>query len=241
MKKSRVDSNKHSGSACVGRGGCYLFNTLSATEIQTLQDKQVFAMYKKGEKIFKQTKEPMEVFCIEEGIVKLSTRFENSNRDQILRLYKAGELFGYRSILAQENYRYDAIAVEDTKLSVIPKALFVALLHSNPHFTAALFQKIACELEQAEHKIVAITQTNIRGRIADALLFLFRYHGEKINQHNIINIRFSREEMANFVGTATETAIRTISDFQKEKLIKINKRSIEIINFDALVYISKHQ
>ena len=83
------------------------------------------------------------------------------------------------------------------------------------------------KLENAEHKLVTISQNNIPGRIAEALLFLQKHYGT--DENSFIKVHFTREELSNFIGTSIETTIRTLSDFQKEKLILLEGRNIKIL------------
>ncbi|WP_368086538.1 Crp/Fnr family transcriptional regulator [Polaribacter sp. Hel1_33_78] len=97
----------------------------------------------------------------------------------------------------------------------IPKDEIIKDLEKNPDFTMDILKTMANSLKKSENSVVNMAQKNVKQRLAETLLNL---HSEfKTNQENAINIHLSREDIANIIGTATESAIRLLSDFKKKR------------------------
>ena len=97
--------------------------------------------------------------------------------------------------------------------------------------------KLAChELGEANSFITDIAQKTVKERLAEVLLFLVNDFG--IDDQQFLNISLKREELANIVGTATESVIRLLSEFKSDKLVELNGRKIRILNSKALEKIS---
>ena len=118
----------------------------------------------------------------------------------------------------------------------IPAEILITLIKSNPAFSLELL-KLAChELGEANSFITDIAQKTVRERLAEILLLLMNDFG--IDEQNNLKISLTREELANIVGTATESVIRLLSEFKSDKLVELNGRKIRILNKKGLVKIS---
>ncbi len=207
-----------------------MFSCLTAEQLEKLQSNTCH-FFKKGQPIFQEDSMPTGVYCISEGLVKV-TKLGSNGKEQILRIAKPGDFVGYKSLIKGSRYRASAIAIEDSSICLIPKAIFMELLHENVEFYQQIVHLLCEVIDNAETKITDIAYKPVRGRIAEALLVLDKAFVDK--EH----ITLTREDLAGLVGTVKETAIRIISEFKHEKLIEINKRSIKIINPEGLVKIS---
>jgi CRP/FNR family transcriptional regulator len=106
-------------------------------------------------------------------------------------------------------------------------------MSKNPSITSHLMQILSDDLKKAEHKITDLAQKPVRERMAEAILFIKETYGyEKDNA--TINVILTREELANIVGTATETAIRLLSELRQEKIIDFVGKKIKILNHTKL-------
>lgn len=187
--------------------------------------------YKKGECIFDDGEFPKGVYFITKGTIKLS-KSGTFGKDQILRFIKEGDLVGYRSILSGEDFQARAEAMNDVSATFVPAAVFLKLLEQDPKISYAMLQKIAYELGESSKTITFLAQKTVRERLAEVLLLLEYKLGA--DQEGYIKISLTREEIANLVGTATESAIRLISEFKSDKLIQTDGRKIKIINHEKL-------
>lgn len=193
---------------------------------------KICSSYKKGETIFKQGAYAAGVYCINAGKIKLSM-MGDEGKEQIIRMAKPGDIIGYKALLSGEKYNATAIAIEDTNICFIPKEIFLVILQKDASLSFEMMKVLSNELKRAEEKITHLAQKQVRERMAETILFLKETYGLDKDDH--VNIQLSREEIANLVGTATETAIRLLSEFNKEHIIELSGKKIKILNHPKLV------
>jgi CRP-like cAMP-binding protein len=202
-------------------------------DVSSLDNLKSCSQYKKGQYIFSENGHPLGLYCINHGKIKLTTSGING-KEQILRLVKDGDVVGYRSLLSNDRYNCSAVALEDSSVCFIPKDNFFELLKTNQKVSFEVLKLLSNNLKQAEEQLVSMAQKNVRERMAEALLFFKASFG--LNQtDNSLNITFSREEIAGFVGTSTETVIRLLSEFNHDKIVSLAGKKIIITNLEKLV------
>jgi len=182
--------------------------------------------YKKGEIIFLQGKRIAGCYVVLSGIVK-QFKTGGEGRDYIIRLAKPYEILGYRSVLSEEPACHTSAVIEDSDVCYIPKDCLHHLVKTNGSFALDLLQIACCELEESHSMITEIAQKSVKERLAELLLMLKNKFGA--NENGQINIVLSREELANVVGTATESIIRILSEFKADKLIDMYGKKITIL------------
>jgi CRP/FNR family transcriptional regulator len=205
---------------------------VSSDHIQDLNEHKSCSIYKKGQIIFSENGLPMGLFCVNSGKIKLSTSGPDG-KEQILRLVKGGDILGYRALISNDRYHCNAVALEDCSICIVDKAYFLKLAMENQQLCTALFKKISDDLKKAEEHIVSLSQKNVRERMAEALLFFKATYGYEPDEKTLA-VQLSREEIADFVGTSTESAIRLLSEFNNDKIIELVGKKIKIINPEKL-------
>ncbi len=186
----------------------------------------------KGEFLFEDGESAKGVYFISKGTAKLS-KSGAFGKDQILRFIKEGDLIGYRSILCGEPFQAKAEALTDMEVTFLPADVFVHLLEVDHKLSYVMLQKFAYELGECSNTITFLAQKTVRERLAEILLLLEQKLGT--DPEGFIKISLTREEIANLIGTATESAIRLISEFKSDKLIEVDGRNIKILNRDMLI------
>lgn len=192
--------------------------------------------YKKGDLIFEDGADSKGVYFVEKGTAKLS-KSGVYGKDQILRFIKEGDLIGYRSLLIGEKMQAKAEAMTDVEIVFVPGDVFINLLRTDSKLSFAMLQKIAYELGESSNTITFLAQKTVRERLAEILLLLEQKLGT--DPEGFIKISLTREEIANLIGTATESAIRLISEFKQDKLIETEGRNIKILNHDKLIKLGR--
>ncbi|WP_276389386.1 Crp/Fnr family transcriptional regulator [Eudoraea chungangensis] len=206
------------------------FNSLRAMskeELKKVSDSKVVKKVKKGEAIFEEGDKLNGVFCVRDGVSKLS-KLSSNGKDQIVKLASKGEVMGQRSVISEESANLSAVAVNDMQLCYIPKEVIVDSLHKNPDFTLEVLRHMANDLREADDVIVNISQKTVKQRIAEAFIYLKTNFGE--DKEGYLLLVLSREDIANVVGTATESCIRIISEFKKKGLLKSSGKRLGIID-----------
>jgi CRP-like cAMP-binding protein len=213
-----------------------LFESLNEEEYTMLNYDKNCQIYKRGDFIFHEGNHAIGFYCVNEGIIKLyKTGIEG--REQIITFAKEGDIIGYRSVLSKESFCTTAKVISDAYLCFIPAQRLFKLVESNANFSLKLIQQACKELEVANKYITDIAQKTIKERMAEVLLKL---HDEfNVNTEGYLNIPLTREELANLVGTATESVIRMLSLFKSGGLIELKGRKIKILQADELKRISE--
>lgn len=159
-------------------------------------------------------------------------------RQQILRLYRPIQYFGYRAYFAREAYVSSAVAFEASTLGAIPMALVEELINQNKALAWFFIHELSRHLGGSDTKIVNLTQKHIRGRLAEAITVLIDNYGFE-DDGETLKIYMAREDIANLSNMTTSNAIRTLSSFVAEHIITVDGRRIKIINEPLLRKISK--
>ena len=204
------------------------FNSLRAMskeELKQVSDSKTTRTIKKGEPIFEEGDKLNGVYCVRNGVSKLS-KLSANGKDQIVKLASKGEVLGQRSVISQESTNLSAIAVNDMEVCFIPKESINNTLQKNPNFTSEVLRHMAHDLKEADDVIVNISQKTVKQRMAEAFLYLQNNFGE--DAEGYLALTLSREDISNVVGTATESAIRIISEFKKKGLIQTSGKKIGI-------------
>lgn len=201
--------------------------------LNIIDDTKLVSDYKKGQTIFNEGTTPFGLYCISEGKIKISKPGEDG-REIIIRLAKAGDLIGYKALLSGERYNASAVAIDDSKVCFIPKDSFFDILKKNHNLSLDLMSLISSELRNAETKVAQLAQKPVRERLAEALLLLKETYGFE-KDGKTLNVQLSREEIANIVGTATESIIRFLSEFRKDGIVELEGKKIIIVDKEKLV------
>lgn len=194
--------------------------------------------YKKNQVIYAEKEEPEYIWCLLKGKVK---KYKDGvgGRQQIIRLVRPVEYFGYRAYFAKEPYVSSAAALEASTLGTIPMWLVDELIEGNNKLARFFIHELSRNLGRSDSKIVNLTQKHIRGRLAEALMLLRDNYGYE-DDNSTLKIYLAREDLANMSNMTTSNAIRTLSGFVAEKLIVVDGRRIKITNESMLRKISKH-
>jgi CRP-like cAMP-binding protein len=209
-------------------------NTLKALtkeELKRISDNKTFQTIKKGEVIFNEGDKLKGVYCVRDGVSKLSKRSDNG-KDQIVKISTKGELLGQRSVITDEHTNLSAVALSDMSLCFIPKNYLKDNLSSNIKFTKAVLLQLANDLKFADDVIVNMAQKSVKQRIAETLQYLEDNFGT--DAEGFINMILTREDIANLVGTAKEACIRQLSAFKKSGWIDTDGKRIKILDKNAL-------
>ena len=167
------------------------------------------------------------LYFVVRGKVK-TFKSNDDGKELTIGLYKEGDFFGYIALLENAIYKETAEAMEDTEIAVIPREDFESLINNNPEVTRKFIRMLANNVSEKEDQLLGLAYNSLRKRVADALITLQRKYSKPGQE--TFSIHISREDLANIAGTATESLIRTLSDFRGEKLIEIKDGLIYIIN-----------
>ncbi|MEM0541037.1 Crp/Fnr family transcriptional regulator [Flavobacterium sp. j3] len=200
---------------------------LTKDELHKMADCKTSYTIKKGQPIFEEGDITNGIYCIKEGVCKLS-KLSSNGKDQIVKLVKSGDLLGQRSVISEEPANLSAVALEDMEVCFIPKNEVIQFFTENNKFSMDVMKNICGDLKEADDIMVAMAQKSVKERLAGTLIYLEETFG--IEKDGLLRLQLSREELAGMIGTATESCIRLLSEFNKSGLIQLIGKKIKIID-----------
>ena len=214
-----------------------IWSILTTEEKHLVADNFVVHNFKKNQIIYAENDEPEYLWCLLKGKVKM---FKEgiSGRQQILRLYRPIQYFGFRAYFANEPYVSSTAAFEPSQLGAINMKIVTKIIDQNRKIAWFFIHELSKPLGGSDTKMVNLTQKHIRGRLAEALTLLIDNYGFE-DDGETLKIYMAREDLANLSNMTTSNAIRTLSQFAAERLIAIDGRKIKLIDEDKLKKISK--
>lgn len=183
--------------------------------------------YKKKQAIYAEGNHPNCLYFVLKGKVK-TYKSNDDGKELVTELYSAGDFLGHIALLEGAVYHDMAEALEETELAMIPKEDFDELVNRNAEVAKQFMRLLAKNIAAKENKLLGIAYNSLRKKVADALILLQKKYERKKGEAFSIDI--SRESLATVAGTATESLIRTLSEFRNEKLIDIIKGDIIILD-----------
>ncbi|MBK8683975.1 MAG: Crp/Fnr family transcriptional regulator [Bacteroidetes bacterium] len=214
-----------------------VFSDLSDDQFDFLNYEKSIVQLHKGQVLFLQDTKPHGLYCIKKGKVKIFRR-GSEGKEQIVRLAADADVVGYRALLSDESYQCGAAALEETTLCYVPRQALKQIMENNVNIYKKMISLLSSDLKNAESKISELAQKPVRERVAETLMVLKNKYGLEADGATL-NVVLSREELANLVGTATESLIRILSDFKKEGIIELDHKKIRIVDFEHL-YTTAH-
>jgi len=201
--------------------------SLNRDELVRISACKTSRFVKKGEVLFEEGDHINGVFCISEGVCKVS-KMSSNGRDQIIHLVNKGDILGERSLINDEVANLKATAINDMEVCFIPREEIIKDLQKNPEFSMNVLKDLAESLKGADNVIVDMAQKTVKQRLAEMLINLEKKFGHDLD--NVLNIHLSREDIANIIGTATESAIRLLSEFKKDGVISLKGKNITLVD-----------
>ncbi len=214
-----------------------IWRILKDNEREILKNHASVHHFKKNQMIYCEGDQPQYLMCLLKGKVKIFKEGVGG-RYQIIRMIKTVQYFGYRAYFAEEKYLTGASAFESTIVCMIPMRIVSELVRINSDLAFFFIKQLSVDLGIADERTVNLTQKHVRGRLAEALLFLIDSYGLE-EDGATLNIYLAREDLASLSNMTTSNAIRTLSIFVSEKIITLDGRKIKIIDEEKLRKISK--
>ncbi len=214
-----------------------IWNTLTEYERERVDKEVELISYDKNEIIHLDGDPSTHMWMLLRGKVRIYKE-GIGQRQQIIRLLKPYDLFGYRAVIADEPYNSNASAFEGCTVYRMSKDAFNYLIQNNGPFCYHIMRTMAKDLAISEIRTVNLTQKHIRGRLAESLLLLLKNYGFEEDGRTIA-MKIPREDLANMSNMTTSNAIRTLSQFAQEGLIEVDGRHIKIIQEKELEHISR--
>ncbi len=211
-----------------------VFSYLDDEGIFELCDNKVEQSFRKGDVINREG-DPISSFkYLKSGLVKLF-RNGQSGEEQVITITRPFEFVSNMSIFSGEKYRYSVSALEDSVVCIVRLSYIKDLFLKNGAFAMGLMTRVAEINEKIINQALDLRQKNLIGRIAYVLL----YFSKEIYNSKIFDLPVSRKEIADYIGMSTANVIRTMSEFKKEGIIRIDGKTIEVADVNKLEILSR--
>ncbi len=208
----------------------FLKDVKDAGMISQLAEQYDIEPYNKKQTLYQEGKRPRFLYYLVKGKVK-GFRTHEDGKDYITDIYTDGDFIGYPALIEDKNYDDSTVVLEDAEVMQIPKEDFLQMIYGDINVAAKFIRIITQNVREKEERLLNLAYSSLRKRVAKALVDI---HGKFNTTGGSNPIEISREDIAHYVGTATESLIRTLSDFKAEKLVEIKEGKICIVNPEKL-------
>ena len=228
LKKAAIMDNKYSPSQ---QGINQFFKDLKSSGlVSQLADQYDVEAYTKKQTLYQESKRPRHLYYLVKGKVK-GFKTHEDGKEYITDLFTDWDFIGYPALIEDKNYDDSAVVLEDAEIMQIPKEDFLHMIYGNMDIAVKFIRIITQNVKEKEERLLNLAYSSLRKRVAKALVDIHqKFNAENGNKP----LEISREDFAHYVGTATESLIRTLSDFKSEKLVEIKEGKISVINLDKL-------
>lgn len=211
-----------------------LLSDLNDDEMEKISEGVAFKDYKKGEYIFKTGDKADKLYIVCSGKMKIY-KYTQDGREQILYLYSAGDFVGAFNLLKEDEYKYNAEALENTTISTLTKKKFDEIAIRNPTITLKILEKAYERIRWAEDLINRLSSSSTDAKVAGLLLNLIEDFGSNTENGIILELSINREEMGSYAGISRETMTRKLNLFKEYGYIEFQgNKKIIIKNKDGL-------
>ena len=198
--------------------------------LDQLAEQYSIESYSKKQTLYQEGKRPRFLYYLVKGKVK-GIRTHEDGKEYITDIFSDGDFIGYPALIEDKNYDNNAVILEESEIMQIPKEDFLQMIYGDINVAAKFIRIITQNVKEKEERLLNLAYSSLRKRVAKALVDI---HGKYNASGGSNPIEISREDIAHYIGTATESLIRTLSDFKAEKLIVIKEGKIVITDIDKL-------
>jgi DNA-binding response OmpR family regulator len=229
LKKYDILHGKYSGDE---KGASALIADLSTNgalrlDAQTAETQEIA----KKLNLYQEGKRPKALYFLKRGKIK-AFRINEDGKEYITNLYVPGDYIGYLPLMENKSYEDTALILEDAEVAIFPKEEFLEALYHDLQIAAKFIKLIARNVQEKEERLLSLAYSSLRKRVAKGLLDIHAKfvagQSDPMKVSTRVPLAISREDIAQYIGTATESLIRTLSDFKSEKLIDIQDGKIHI-------------
>lgn len=210
------------------------FQMLTPEEMELVQRSKTQVLFRKGDNLTKQGAFASYVLFIIDGLAKQYIEGDAS-RSFNLRIIRPGEFAGLSSVFQRNTFTYSSVALTDCRAFLVEKEAIADLVKQNGMFGFNIIKRYCEQNSDLLGTLHTLLYNQINGRMATTLLYI---DGFKQDYPEIFQL-LSRKDLATFAGTSTESAVKLLKNFEKDKLIQLNEKDISIVNYEALKEISR--
>lgn len=200
-------------------------------ELKRLIDNRKEKVFLPKEEIYREEDYANYIYFIISGKVKLF-KSDNYGKNFVIDIHHKGEFFGYMALLESREHAETAMAMEECKVTIIPKEDFLKLVAKNREVSNKFIKLLAGNVREKEERLLQLAYSPVRERVARAIIHLADTEGELIDEKT--QIKISRDDLANIVGTAKESLVRMLSEMKSDEVLQLKGKEITILKPEEL-------
>jgi CRP-like cAMP-binding protein len=210
-----------------------LFKLLNEDELKIINGDRCSVRFRPGEIILKQGTQANNIVSVIEGLAKVYIEGFN-DRNLILDYVKPWSLIGTPGALVQGKYAYSAVAKTESLVCFLDTRNFSRVLDLNREFSKSYLQICSSNYTRSMERMVSLSQKQMHGRIADALIYL----SENIYESDVIGAEITRQDVADYTSMSKDSAIRILKEFERDNIVKLEDKTIVLLDNPRLHSIS---
>jgi len=210
------------------------FQMLSPEEVVLVRASKTQVLFRKGDSLTKQGAFASYVLFVITGLAKQYLENETTSNYN-LRIIKSGEFIGLSAVFSKNTFNYTSVALTDCQVFLIEKEAILKVVKQNGMFAFHIIKRYCEQNAYLFNTVQSLHYKQMNGRLADALLYLDNL---KIENPDIFQL-LSRKDLAEFAGISTESTVKLLKAFERDSLIRLQEKDIELTNTQALTEISK--
>ena len=208
------------------------FQMLSPEEVELVRGSKTQVRFRKGDHLTKQGAFASYVLFIISGLAR---QYVEGERDYNLRIIKPGEFVGLSAVFTKNTFNYSSIALTDCQVFLIEKDAITTVMKQNGMFAFNMAKRYSDQNSNLFDTLRTVIYKQMNGRIAETLLYIDEFKPENPAIFQLL----SRKDIADFAGISTESAVKLLKSFEKDGLIELHEKDIQVINRNGLVEISR--
>ena len=216
---------------CKSKANC--FQSLTGTELRLTNKHKARVPYREKELVCKQGSQVSQLMYLKKGYVKVIR--ETLQGEMLLDIIPQGKLLGLSALYADNVSQYNLVTLTKAIVCTIDIEIIEQLIKQNGNFASEVIATLNKQTNMVYRKMGSITQKQLNGRLADALL----YFSEQIFCSAKFPLLLTRKELGSFCGMSSMSMIRSLNLFKRDKIITIQNTEVEILNKPALIHISR--
>ncbi len=210
------------------------FQMLTSDEVELVRASKTQVIFRKGDNLTKQGAFASYVLFVIKGLAKQYIEGD-ATRNYNLRIIKPGEFVGLSAVFSKNTFNYSSVAITDCHVMLVEKAAIEKVAKNNGMFGFNIIKRYCEQNANLFDTLRTIVYKQMNGRMAETLLYIDNFKAENEEVFQLL----SRKDIADFAGTSTESTVKLLKSFEKDGLIKLNEKDIEILNRENLIQIAK--
>jgi len=210
------------------------FQMLNSDEVELVRASKTQVLFRKGDNLTKQGAFASYVLFVIKGLAKQYIEGDVT-RNYNLRIIKPGDFVGLSAVFTKNTFNYSSVAITDCHVMLVEKAAIEKVAKNNGMFGFNIIKRYCEQNANLFDTLRTVVYKQMNGRMAETLLYIDSFKAENEEVFQLL----SRKDIADFAGTSTESTVKLLKSFEKDGLIKLNEKDIEILNRENLIQISK--